>query len=105
VSYSHLPYAFRYLVVLLAWVGLLMLALAFKMLLIFMIPILLIWSKGGLQQTQQTAQATATMGDLFVYGWPRFPRANWRRLLGGRRRSADKTAKPGTVHKVGNRSI
>jgi len=104
VRYRDTPYAIRYVVALLAWAGLLALTLAFKLLLVFMVPMLLIWSKGGLQQTQQTAQATATMGDLFVYGWPRFPRADWRRLLGrSRTKGADRDAV--TLQKVGDSGI
>lgn len=83
---SRLPYALRYLIAVAAWAVLFGLTLLFKFILLCMVPIILVWTKFGLDYTQQSAQATATLADLFLYGWPKFPKADWKRLLGLRRR-------------------
>lgn len=91
MAYRQVPYALRYLIALLAWSMLLAGTLVLKFLLICCIPIILIWTKFGLDYTQQSAQATGTLADLLIYGWPRFPRASWRKLFGIDRR------RPGTT--------
>lgn len=101
MSYGRVPYAVRYLVALVAWLALLALTLVFKFFLIPCIPIIFLMSGFGYNQTQNTAQYNATLIDLFVYKWPRFPRADWRRLL-GRRRSAYQAADPGFIEDVGH---
>jgi hypothetical protein len=82
MAYRRLPYALRYLIALLAWSVLLAGTLLFKFVLLCMVPIILIWTKFGLDYTQQSAQATADLADMFIYKWPRFPRADWKRLFG-----------------------
>lgn len=84
MAYRQLPYPLRYLVALVAWVGLMIATLAFKLALLCVVPIILIWTKFGLDYSQQSAQATATLADLLLYGWPRFPKANWSLLIGRR---------------------
>jgi len=74
-------YALRYLVALIMWAVLMALTLVFKFFLVWCIPIIWLMSGFGLRQTQNTAQYNATLEDLFIYGWPRFPRADWRRLI------------------------
>lgn len=84
MAYRQLPYALRYLVALVAWTGLMVLTLALKFILLCMVPIILVWTKFGLDYNQQSAQATASLADLLLYGWPRFPRADWRLFIGRR---------------------
>lgn len=86
--YQRVPYPLRYLIALMMWAVLMAGALVLKFFLIWCIPIVFLMSGFGANQTQNTAQYNATLADLFIYMWPRFPRANLHRLL-GRRRSAD----------------
>lgn len=77
-----------------------------KFLLIPCIPIVFFMSGMGTMHTQSTAQYNASLADLFIYGWPRFPRADWRRLLGLRRgNAANELTHPGFAQEVGNRRI
>lgn len=89
------PYPARYLIALLAWVALMALTMVFKFFLIPCIPIVFMLAGFGTRPTQETAQMNANLIDLFVYGWPRFPRADWRRLLGRRSGSPNKLTHPG----------
>lgn len=100
-----LPYQLRYLVALAAWALLLCGALVLKFFLVCCIPIIFLMSGFGFNQTQKTAQYNASLADLLIYGWPRFPRADWRRLLGRRGRSADQLTHPGLSQEIGNRRV
>lgn len=82
------PYQARYLVALMVWVALLAGALILKFLLVCCMPLILVMSSFGMNQTQMSAQATANLADLLIYNWPRFPRADWRLLI-GRNRGSD----------------
>lgn len=80
-----MPYAARYLIALAMWAVLMIGALMLKFLLIPCIPIVFLMSGFGQAHTQNTAQYNASLADLFLYNWPRFPRADWKRLTGRRR--------------------
>lgn len=97
-----MPYQLRYLIALVAWALLLCGALILKFFLIWCIPIIWVWTSFGYRQSQMSAQATASLADMFIYNWPRFPRADWRRLL-GRRSPADRHAR--LPEKLGNSRI
>lgn len=99
--YQRVPYPLRYLIALVVWVALLAGALVLKFFLVWCIPI--VFLMGG-NQKQHTAQYNATLADLFIYMWPRFPRANLHRLL-GRRRSANQLAHTGLFQEVGDRRV
>lgn len=90
MTYKELvPYPGRYLIALVAWVALMAGALVLKLFLIPCIPIIWVMSGFGYNQTQNTAQYNASLADLFLYNWPRFPRTSWRLLVGrGRSGSA-----------------
>lgn len=82
MRYRHaVPYPARYLIALLAWTALMAGALILKFFLIPCIPIIFVMSNLGTNHTQSTAQYNASLADLFVYGWPKFPKADWRRLF------------------------
>lgn len=73
-----------------------------KFFLIPCIPVIWMMSGYGYAQTQNTAQYNASLADLFIYNWPKFPRANLHRLL-GRRGSADQLTHAGLTQELGNR--
>lgn len=103
MRYQRIPYALRYLVALVTWAALLALVLMFKFFLIPCIPIIFMLAGFGTRQTQETAQMNANLIDLFVYGWPKFPRCDWRRLLGGgRRHAADHSPETGFIQDAGH---
>lgn len=101
MRYRRLPYAARYLVALFAWLALFALALILKFAFIYFLPFLWLMS-GMFNRDQQSAQLGANLVDFYLYCWPPFPRADWRKLL-GRRDSADQPAHPRLVQEVGNR--
>jgi hypothetical protein len=95
----HLKYAAALLLAYLLWLGLIALDAAFRAVCLVFIPVILIWSGFGMGHTQQSAQATASLGDLFLRRWPRRPRINWSRLFpgSGGRRAADSRVLTGEV--------
>lgn len=89
MTYKELvPYPGRYLIALVAWAFLMAGALVLKFFLIPCIPIVWAMSGFGYNQTQNTAQYNASLADLFLYTWPKFPRL----LVGRGRRSSARHA-------------
>lgn len=100
-----MTYPLRYLVALIAWAALMAGTLVFKFFLVCCMPIILIMSAFGARQTQMSAQATASLADMLIYNWPRFPRADWQRLLGRGRRSSDQLAHSRLSQELGDRRV
>lgn len=92
-AYRQLPYALRYLVALALWPVLLAGKLFICFAIIpFIVPVF-IMSGFGFAHRQETVQMNVSIADLLIYGWPRFPRADWQKLF-GRRRSRSATHRP-----------
>lgn len=71
----------RYLLAVSLWLVIVSADLAFRILCVFFIPMVMIWSKFGLDYNQQSFQATHDLGYLFTRRWMRFPRLSLKRLL------------------------
>jgi hypothetical protein len=74
-----------YLLRLLAAYGLWIVKLAGELLLrafcVTFIPIMMVWTKGGMDYNRLSAGATFELSGVFVRRWPKPPPIAWRRLL------------------------
>lgn len=75
--YRQLPYGVRYLIALAVWAGVVGGDLFFRFALVFLIPFVAIRPP-----SQQKAQLLVDVGEWLFGPVTRFPKAEWRRLLG-----------------------
>lgn len=85
----RLPYGVRYIVAVTAWVGVVAGDAFARVALLAMLPFVWIRSAFGMAHTQETAQLQANYVDFYTRPLMRMPKADWKRLLGRRCRSAE----------------
>lgn len=83
----RLPYALRYLIAFTIWLCMAVGLAVFWLGMMVLMPVIMLYSITQMKP-QPGAQLRASIADAFVYKWPPFPRADWRRLLSLRRSAA-----------------
>ena len=71
----------RYLLAVSLWLVIVTADLVLRVLCVFFIPWMMVWSKFSLDHTQASFQATYDLGAIFTRRWMRFPRLPLWRLL------------------------
>lgn len=100
----RLPYVVRYLIALALWAALMAIMLLAKFALVYFLPFLWLAS-GFFNRRQEDAQLGANLVDFYIYKWPPYPRADWKRLLGLRRGGpANDAPQPRLTQEIGDRS-
>src|SRR3546814_6839736 len=60
------------------WIIDICVTIVLKVLMVLCIPLILIWSRFGMDWTQQSAQASFDLSGLLIRGWSKPPPTDWR---------------------------
>src|SRR3546814_15884630 len=91
-------YARQALKLLSFWIIDICVTIVLKVLMVLCIPLILIWSRFGMDWTQQSAQASFDLSGLLIRGWSKPPPTDWRLFFGRpRRQAADNRVVSGEV--------
>lgn len=99
MRFRNAPYAVRYLVALVTWVGVVSGDIVLRIVFLPVMPFFFFGT--GFGTTQTGAQMNVNVVEFYTRPLMRPPRATWRRLL-GRGSSADDAPKTSTVEKLGD---